>query len=437
MKMVYPVVWHEGLLLGQQHFQAMDRALVHQRRLDLQTFHPYTYGIGDLVIDSTALKGGIFKVIKLRALFPDGRWLEFDDNLVEVELVLNLDDQEETIYICWPFNNKVARLSGYPKNESNAAWQVQYQELADENDHARKREVALACPNVFLTQNKDKSKQCSSISLARIAKNKHQHIQSLIAYTPPCLMITSALPIWHELKKFSLWLRDKAFRQDRHEAIALHQEITIAHLIQWQMSRCHVQLELKLESQCAEPYHLFLELNSLKSSIEAFDNIDRQKEIDYQHDAINESFSELISSIKCAIAALEKNDFTCVRFFRQKKNIWISDRIPTDLFQGKQFILCVQQHSLAFSFYTLMQNLKISSPQSIAMVVASAVQGIELNSVSSPLAKQLNSMHYEGVSLAQEGQYWQQIINEEKLALHIPEAYQDAEYHLIIMDKKE
>ena len=78
-KAIKRVQWHEGMLLEPQHFQQQD---LHARTLSLQyltTACPFFWGVRDLIIDETALIGGLVRLTKLSAVMPDGTYIAVDE----------------------------------------------------------------------------------------------------------------------------------------------------------------------------------------------------------------------------------------------------------------------------------------------------------------------------------------------------------------------
>src|SRR6266568_4617056 len=66
------VQWHEGMLLAPQHFQ-----LQTQRQETLLHYHsaaiaPFLWGVRHVEIDSVMLVDGVFRVLELEAVMPDG-----------------------------------------------------------------------------------------------------------------------------------------------------------------------------------------------------------------------------------------------------------------------------------------------------------------------------------------------------------------------------
>ena len=66
------IQWHEGMLLAPQHFQTLGRRqelLLHYHASAVSPFH---WGLTHLEIDRVVLMDGVFRIVELEAVMPDG-----------------------------------------------------------------------------------------------------------------------------------------------------------------------------------------------------------------------------------------------------------------------------------------------------------------------------------------------------------------------------
>ena len=66
------IQWHEGMLLAPQHFQWLSQrqeSLLHYQSSNISPFH---WGIRHLEVDTVKLVDGLFRVLELEAVMPDG-----------------------------------------------------------------------------------------------------------------------------------------------------------------------------------------------------------------------------------------------------------------------------------------------------------------------------------------------------------------------------
>lgn len=91
------VQWHEGMLLAPQHFQQQD--LRHEL---FATYHtmlasPFHWGVVRLNIDQSALVSGLFRVLDLEAIMPDGLIVRTPMDDTDEQLELDVKDYADTI----------------------------------------------------------------------------------------------------------------------------------------------------------------------------------------------------------------------------------------------------------------------------------------------------------------------------------------------------
>ncbi len=87
-----PILWHEGLLLMPQHFQAADQ--YHEASLNyrMMSFNPFSWGIHSIEIDQGLLLQGVFRVEHLSAVMPDGQIVNFNrKNSGDIKLEIIVD----------------------------------------------------------------------------------------------------------------------------------------------------------------------------------------------------------------------------------------------------------------------------------------------------------------------------------------------------------
>ena len=72
MKLLSPLVWHEGMHLSQHHFQAQSRYFEDLTTFTLSQLSPGPWGLLDLRLDEGALAGGTAALLQARGILPDG-----------------------------------------------------------------------------------------------------------------------------------------------------------------------------------------------------------------------------------------------------------------------------------------------------------------------------------------------------------------------------
>ena len=160
-----PVVWSEGTLLTQQHFQQWQLFLEQQRIETMKMSEPYYWGVQSLSIDESALLNGVFRVKECQAIFPHGQLVMFNTEQ-SGELTCDLrDDHADSsgIYLCIPLNQQIAGLSGYSENKKQSGWRTKYETIQDLYDLSREREVAFGEANLMLLRDDQDRNEMASI----------------------------------------------------------------------------------------------------------------------------------------------------------------------------------------------------------------------------------------------------------------------------------
>jgi len=117
MKSLKQVVWSEGMLLGQQHFQLWDEAINAQHHFHRQASAPMGWGVVKAIIDKEALQNGQFQLNDYSVIFADGTIVQHDAG--QGPLVCKLKSNvtgSTSVYLAIPANQSVSGITGYRDN---------------------------------------------------------------------------------------------------------------------------------------------------------------------------------------------------------------------------------------------------------------------------------------------------------------------------------
>lgn len=250
------------MLLAPQHFQqAMARAeeLVHYHALTLQ---PYHWGIRHLKTDPVALVGGVFRVLELEAVLPDGlvvTHMQGDDGpALEIDLNPRKDEmlgRALSVYLALPVRRPGGRATGgeLPRYRSADAAGV-----ADETSGDNPLAIPRLKPRLGLEAADTLAQKYVGFPLARVTLREEAFAEE--DFEPPRLAVPEASPLGEIAGEVAKRLREKAtFLAERAAApgggagpdarIQLHGLVAGLPL-----------LEAQLKSGRAHPYALYLAL---------------------------------------------------------------------------------------------------------------------------------------------------------------------------------
>lgn len=195
-----PIQWHEGMPLTPQHFQLNDKRIQSIFSNHLNLFSPFNFGVLEIQHDSIALSNGIFKIVQLTAIMPDGFLVQYKENrqspALEIDisgLDFSLSTNKHKIYLCLPiyYSGEPSAAGNHPRYIS-----VEGDMIIDENgSFSDATRIPRLAPNLHLVAGKDPSSRFISLPIAEIQKDDGRIITT--QYIPPSL----SLPANHLLTK--------------------------------------------------------------------------------------------------------------------------------------------------------------------------------------------------------------------------------------------
>lgn len=201
------IQWHEGMLLAPQHFQWLSRrheSLLHYHSVAISPFH---WGVRHLRIDPVLLVDGLFRVLELEAVMPDGlvvshRADEAPD--LTADLTARLDDMRQrpvTVHLAVSGRGRGLALGErYGFEEGGPA--------VDENTGDGDLVVPVLKPRLRLLLDDEPAPKYVSFPLARIVYRNEVFTRS--SYEPPWLRVAPGSALFETSLGIATRLREKA-----------------------------------------------------------------------------------------------------------------------------------------------------------------------------------------------------------------------------------
>ena len=258
------IEWHEGMLLAPQHFQqAFVRAeeLVHYHGLMAQ---PYHWGIRHLKTDPVTLVGGVFRILELEAVMPDGlvvTHMQGDDGpALEIDLSARAGDMAGkplTLHLAVP----VRRMGGRPTSGELPRYRsVEGLPVVDEATGDNPLAIPRLRPRLSLEAGEQLPQKYVGFPIARIAMVEEAFTET--PFQPARLQIPSASPLGEMCSNLARRLREKAvFLAERAAAAGGTggPAQDLRPLLHGLVAGLPV-LEALTKSDCAHPFQLYLAL---------------------------------------------------------------------------------------------------------------------------------------------------------------------------------
>lgn len=426
-KMKPKVLWVEGILLSQQHFQAHDDFWQQQYQQLVFEREPYFWGVSILRVDEDLLREGVFRITKLTALLPQGVWIDYQCQDASQFLECRLTETIQDIYICHPKGHTVHNISGYPMDlNSESAYFAEYRELSDQYDSNRKKEVLVAKQNIVLHVNDELMDSHHVIRIAKIRKDDDGFCLDT-SYIPPLLNLDASEFLKKQINQFLS--RIKPFTQATFDRLKSFQNL----YLQCALNRFN-QLVLQLFiSKKHRPYSLYLLFINLIAELEIIIGEAIDKALIYQHDDLFYTFSRLMDAIIALFDKLSVKNILFIGFCRET-NHHVSDYIDVANLQDCEIILSVNKPYWQATFDDISKRIKIGTPKTIDAIIASSLAGIDYSLDTT--CEELQKSDKSQFRIKTEGYVFNQLLKERVMVISIPGFDEDMVFQLLIKDKR-
>ncbi len=303
------IQWHEGMLLSPQHFQrlsARQEALLHyQHALAL----PYHWGlVREPTFDDSLLGGnGIFRVLELEAVMPDGTVVGHlpPDERLEIDLngfVREGQRSTLTVHLAVPVQapENGASRDGLPER----FYSRESEPIRDESSGSA-ISMPLRMPRITLLADAHPSPQYSSFPLAKIRYENERF--SPTDFIPPMLRVAEGSPIWRICDQVARLLREKAESlSEKMVADALNLETRFA--IHGLVAGLPY-FESVSQTGLAHPYQAYLALCLLMGNVALIDSeqIPPRFSTPYLHNDLRASFQRACGYIQRTVEGIFKS----------------------------------------------------------------------------------------------------------------------------------
>jgi type VI secretion system protein ImpJ len=299
-----PIQWHEGMLLAPQHFQQLSlrhELLVHYHAAATSPFH---WGVRHLEIDQVALVDGVFRVLDLEAVLPDGLVVTQSTGDVpelSVDLTQKIDEMKHravTVHLA-----VVARGRGLAMSERYAS--EDSGSVVDENTGEGELPMPVLKPKVQLILGDDIPPKYVTFPLARIAYRNEAFTNT--RYQPPWLRVAPGSAIYELCSSLAARLREKAtFLAEQVRSPS--SSASIPQLVDTKiLVHCLVgelpAFEALLRSGHSHPFPLYVSLCSLLGHVAGLGRALVPPVLEpYDHNDVFSSFDQVYNAISKAVA---------------------------------------------------------------------------------------------------------------------------------------
>ncbi|RQZ36482.1 type VI secretion system baseplate subunit TssK [Burkholderia sp. Bp9090] len=389
-------LWHEGLILTQQHFQQQDRwhGFALQQLASAIAVSPW--GTLNVDVDEEALASGRLKLTRLQLRFPDGT--PVDTTVADAlpparDLVGEIPADTQTVDVLAALALPDANGSNCRFDETSLARPRRaYREFVKVTDlnGTAETEIAVERHAVRLLYGYESHADDTACAIARLTRTTSGQFQIDRGYVPPCLSLSGHPLHIERIRRLADILAAKsallgARRSERIEQVA---EYGVADVQLFWLLHCIHQAWPQLRFLASHPAQptdrLYQVLAQLAGSLTTFSTRVSLTDIPpYDHAAAHEVFATLESLIRDLLDAIIPSRVVSIGLSHTTPTTWSGqfrdERIVED---AADWYLSVSAALPAFELVEQFSRLcKIGAPDDVEHIVNSAVAGIPLRAV--------------------------------------------------------
>lgn len=297
------IQWHEGMLLGPQHFQQLSlrhEELVHYHAMAVSPFH---WGLRRMSVDHLLLADGTLRVLSLEAIMPDGLIVCFDqrdNDRLEVDLTSHVEEMHHkplTIHLVVPVrtDSRAATEGGQPRYDS-----VEGRPVVDVNTGESALSIPSLRPRLSLLVSPTLPGKYTGFPLLKVIyKDDAFNLDPFIA---PTLNVVSDSPLWDICSTVGQKIRGRAFSLSEkvHSPAVMARETYILEtrlMIQAMVSSLP-RFEAVLHSNRSHPFLLYLVLCQMAGNMAALGTgLVPPVFSEYNHNDLRATYMEVIQYI--------------------------------------------------------------------------------------------------------------------------------------------
>jgi type VI secretion system protein ImpJ len=455
-----PLFWHQGLFLQPQHMQLAD---LHAQSLLTPVYRylcPYPWGIGEVEIQTAALDNLNFNLVRGNFVFPDMTYIALPGNaIIEAR---SFDE-------AWVEGGKplgvYLGLKKWNENGENVTVLPQLSNLADVNTRfattADPEEVQDLHQNgppahvqrlhhvlkVFWETEKDQLGEYQLIPVAQLERTGERVVLSE-KFIPPALTLKSSdvlLRLIVDIKDqiASRGRQLEAYKRDRGIHTAEFGARDMVYLLALRSLNRYIPLiEHVLASDYAHPWNVYGLLKQMVGELSAFsEQVDVMGELsdgsqgvlEYDHRSLHSCFAgtrAIITKLLDEITAGPEYAFQLLF----DGTYYAAELTPAVFEGGNRFYLVFETET---DPQTVLQSLetitKLSSRESLPLLIAKALPGIKLEHLSAPpqeLPRRAQAIYCQ---IDHRGNHWSEIQKGHNIALYWDTAPEDLKVELMVV----
>src|ERR1700752_165710 len=434
------IVWNEGMLLTPHHFQQWDNYYEELLTSRFAASMPYEWGILDLQPNTEAIANGSFDLVRCRAVMPDGLVVNIPqtDPAPDARPIQgHFDPDQERLPVYLAIQAKRAGAANFQRNGAPVDQLVRYGQTAaavpDETTGDNEQQLAYAKSNLCLLFADELSEGYSSIKIAELERTATGQLKLSETYIPPALTIRASTWLENMLRQLVeiLITKSSSLGEQRRQRTASLADFTTSEVaVFWLLHTVNSAIPgfaHLFRTPVVHPERLYYEMAELAGKLMTFTPDGHPKDIvKYEHEDLYLTFSLLSQEIRDLLETVIPTRCVPIPLEKVRESLYAGRVLDDRLLKEAAFYLAVRAEIPEGQLIERVPRvIKVSSRDTIDVVIGSALPGVTLTHASPPPAPIPLRPKFHYFALDSNGMFWERIAGSKALAVYVPEELKD------------
>ncbi len=440
------VVWYEGMKLDPHHFQQADRYNQYYVNSRLGLINPNYWGINEFQVDSAALAGGSFGLIKCSGVMPDGFVFDMPENdplskVRNFEELFSATAEKLDVFLTIPVEHEAGNNCkiNESSNTNSTRYDLQNFEVLDYNSGTNLRNIGVTKPNFQIKFGDESLEEYSSIKIGEISRSSDGKYTMDKNYIIPSIIIAASSSLMNLIRDLLSNLVSKS-KELKSQTTIVKPELSITQveiLLMLQTVNNFIPLlNYFYTSKHLHPENLYILLLNLAGQLSTFSNLgNKTSEYPaYNHKHLSEIFKQVNDDINAMLQVektLERKDII-VPLRKQGETLYIGQITPNQM--QAHFFLAVTGDMPEKKIITeLPKNIKIAAYEEIFAVNQAGIQGVTVEYIARPPSGVAvnDKAHYFKIN--KEGRFWDKVTAKNNIAFFLASEFKMLKMELVLL----